>query len=64
MNVGIGSEAAQFHFWEYINRIFVTVHCLLGRQKLSSRAPCEVAEFWWQYIFAPHSALTHILAAL
>jgi hypothetical protein len=35
MNVRIGNEAAQFYFWEYINRIFCTVWDVLVWDVLS-----------------------------
>ncbi len=38
MNVGIGNEAVQFHFWEYMIRIFDTMYSTSGCFPNSKRA--------------------------
>jgi hypothetical protein len=44
MNVIIGNETAQFHFWEYINRIFGTVQDIRLQEWVDGTKGCQVVK--------------------
>ncbi len=47
MNVEIGNEATQFHFWEYLFRIFGTVSSQSEDElTLYMYLPCELNREW------------------